>query len=168
MRNIRGFVLVPALVLGAACGKSDSNKMDDALRSDLSTAAQQQPYQPQQVVSPGELGVQPGAAQQQYVGQGTAYSAPAPARVRTRTVYRDRPVYSSGSGSSNESNGGYSRPAPQRTEKHGGRDAAIGAAAGAVIGATASKNKVQGGVIGAAAGAILGGVVGNNVDIKKH
>jgi Glycine zipper len=165
MRNIRGLILVPALVLGAACGKSDSNKMDDALRSDLSTAAQQQPYQPQQVVSPGELGAQPGAAQQQYVGSGQAYSAPAPAPVRTRTVYRDRPVYSSGSGSSS---GSSSRPAPQPTTKHGGRDAGIGAAAGAIIGATTAKNKVQGGVIGAAAGAILGGVIGNNVDIKKH
>jgi hypothetical protein len=163
MRHIRGLILVPALVLGAACGRSDSNKMDDALRSDLSTAAQQQPYQPQQVVSPGELGAQPGAAPQ-YVGSGTAYSAPAPAPVRTRTVYRDRPVYSSGSGSSS----GSTRSAPQPATKHGGRDAAIGAAAGAVIGATTAKNKVQGGVIGAAAGAILGGVIGNNVDIKKH
>ena len=164
MRNIRGLILVPALVLGAACGKSDSNKMDDALRSDLSTAAQQQPYQQQQVVSPGELGTQPAGAQQQYVGSGTAYSAPAPAPVRTRTVYRDRPVYSSGSSGSSAS-------APvvhQPTTKHAGRDAGIGAAAGAIIGATAAKNKVQGGVIGAAAGAILGGVVGNNVDIKKH
>ena len=164
MRNIRGLMLVPVLVLGAACGKSDSAKMDEALRSDLSTAAQQQPYQQQQVVSPSELGTAPGAPQQQYVGQGTAYRTPAPAPVRTRTVYRDRPVYSSGgSGSS-----GSGRAAPQPTTKHGGRDAAIGAAAGAVIGATQSKNKVQGGVIGAAAGAILGGVIGNNVDVKKH
>jgi hypothetical protein len=52
------------------------------------------------------------------------------------------------------------------TVKHTQRDAAIGAAAGAIIGATTSKNKVKGGVIGGAAGAILGGVIGNNVDKK--
>jgi hypothetical protein len=165
MRNIRGLIAVPALVIGAACAKNDSAKMDEALKSDLTTAAQAQPYQPQQFVSPMEQGYQPAGAQQQYVGQGTGYVAPAPAPVRTRTVYRDRPVYvSSGSGSSGSS----TARAPQKTEKHGGRDAAIGAAAGAVIGATTSRDKVKGGVIGAAAGGILGAVIGNNVDIKKH
>ena len=47
------------------------------------------------------------------------------------------------------------------------RDAAIGAGAGAVIGAVTSKNKVKGAIIGGAAGAILGGVIGNNVDKTK-
>jgi hypothetical protein len=51
-------------------------------------------------------------------------------------------------------------------EKNGGRDAAIGAGAGAILGAVTSKDKVKGGVIGAAAGGILGGVIGNNVDKK--
>ncbi len=171
MRNIRGFIAVPALLLGAACAKSDSNKLDDALRSDLTTAAQAQPYQPQQVVSPMEQGYQPGMQQPGYAQPGLAYAAPAPVPVRTRTVYRDRPVYRSSS--SGSSGGGYegsssgttvSRP---RTVKHGGRDAAIGAAAGAVIGATTSRDRVKGGVIGAAAGGILGAVIGNNVDIKR-
>ena len=52
-------------------------------------------------------------------------------------------------------------------EKHPGRDAAIGAAAGAVLGATTSRDKVKGGLIGAAAGGILGAVIGNNVDKRK-
>jgi hypothetical protein len=52
-------------------------------------------------------------------------------------------------------------------EKHPGRDAAIGAGAGAILGATTSKDKVKGGIIGAAAGGILGAVIGNNVDKKK-
>lgn len=52
-------------------------------------------------------------------------------------------------------------------EKHTGRDAAIGAAAGAVIGATTSRDKVKGGLIGAAAGGILGAVIGNNVDVHR-
>jgi uncharacterized protein YcfJ len=53
------------------------------------------------------------------------------------------------------------------TDKNTKRDAAIGAAAGAIIGATASHDKLKGGLIGAAAGGLLGGVIGNNVDIKK-
>jgi uncharacterized membrane protein len=52
-------------------------------------------------------------------------------------------------------------------QKNTNRDAAIGAAAGAIIGATTSRNKVKGGIIGAAAGGIVGAVIGNNVDIKK-
>jgi uncharacterized protein YcfJ len=51
--------------------------------------------------------------------------------------------------------------------KHTKRDAAIGAGAGAIIGAVTSRNKVNGAIIGGAAGAILGGVIGNNVDKTK-
>jgi hypothetical protein len=52
-------------------------------------------------------------------------------------------------------------------EKHTDRDAAIGAVAGGVIGATTSRSKVKGGIIGAAVGGLLGGVIGNNVDKTK-
>jgi uncharacterized membrane protein len=51
--------------------------------------------------------------------------------------------------------------------KHTGRDAAIGAGAGAVIGAVTSRDKLKGGLIGAAAGGILGAVIGNNVDVQR-
>jgi len=50
--------------------------------------------------------------------------------------------------------------------KHTKRDAAIGAGAGAVIGAVTT-HSVKGAIIGGAAGAILGGVIGNNVDKTK-
>jgi uncharacterized protein YcfJ len=50
--------------------------------------------------------------------------------------------------------------------KHTKRDAAIGAGAGAVIGAVTGHG-VKGAIIGGAAGAILGGVIGNNVDKTK-
>jgi uncharacterized membrane protein len=53
------------------------------------------------------------------------------------------------------------------TVKNTKRDAAIGAGAGAIIGAATSRDKLKGGVIGAAAGGILGAVIGNNVDVKK-
>lgn len=61
-------------------------------------------------------------------------------------------------------------PAPQptyRTQHNGGRDAAIGAGAGAVLGAVTSHDKLKGGVVGAALGGIAGAVIGNNVDTKK-
>ena len=86
--------------------------------------------------------------------------AAAPLR-RTSTARRS-------SGRSRSSGGYYPAPAPpERTVKHTGRDAAIGAGAGAVIGAISSRDKVKGGLIGAAAGGILGAVIGNNVDIQK-
>ncbi|MBA3467118.1 MAG: glycine zipper 2TM domain-containing protein [Gemmatimonadaceae bacterium] len=48
------------------------------------------------------------------------------------------------------------------------RDAIIGGAAGAVLGAATSKNKVKGAIIGGTAGAIIGGVIGNNVDKSRR
>ena len=62
--------------------------------------------------------------------------------------------------------GGCSQPLNKR-EKGVLVGGGLGAASGAIIGATTSRNKVKGGVIGAAAGGILGGVIGNNVDVKK-
>jgi hypothetical protein len=44
----------------------------------------------------------------------------------------------------------------------------IGAAAGAVIGAVSSRDKIKGGVIGAAAGGLLGAVVGSTVDVQRR
>jgi len=158
MRSVTLMVLTPLAILAAACGRNSSPKIDDALKNDLSLASQAQPYNPQQFISPTEAGY--AAQQQQYAAPRTTQTV---ARQPVSTARRTSTRRSSGS-----SSGGY-YPAPSRTtvEKHTGRDAAIGAAAGAVIGATASRDKVKGGLIGAAAGAILGGVIGNNVDIKR-
>jgi hypothetical protein len=159
--SVKALLLIPALAL-AACGRSGDKPMDDALRSDLSLASQVQPYQPQQTISPTELGYANGATPYApgYAPAPRPYNA-APAPVRTRTVYRSAPARSTSAGTY--------EPAPQRTriEKHTGRDAAIGAAAGAILGGVTSRNKVKGAVIGAAAGGILGAVIGNNVDKKK-
>ncbi|HEX6133788.1 MAG TPA: YMGG-like glycine zipper-containing protein [Longimicrobiales bacterium] len=77
--------------------------------------------------------------------------------------------------SSTRSTGTYTpapAPAPVRTEKvtHVGRDAAIGAAGGAVIGAIAggSRHRVRGAIIGGAAGAVLGGVIGATIDTETR
>jgi hypothetical protein len=152
-----------ALALGAACGRGSDARTDDALKNDLALAAQAQPYQAQQFVSPTE---QPYGATQQYTTTGTAARpvtrAPAP-------VYRApaRRTATRSSGRSRSTSSGTYYPAPERkVVKHTVRDAAIGAAAGAAIGAATGRS-VKAGIIGAAAGGILGGIIGNNVDVQK-
>lgn len=161
MRTMRWAVLIPAAALAVACGRNSTPALDDALKSDLALASQAQPYNPQQFMSATEAGL---AAQPQNLraaARQPVYSAPV---RRTSTTRRS-------SGSSRASGGGggyYPAPAPPTTvEKHTGRDAAIGAAAGAVLGSVSSRDKIKGGIIGAAAGGILGAVIGNNVDIQR-
>ena len=151
MRNrVFGVIGMAALAMAAACGKD--NKADDALKNDLSLAAQQQPGQLDSL-SAAERGL-----------AATKSGATSTAPRRSTTTRRST---SSGSAGSSRSSGTVaSSPAPT-VEKHTKRDAAIGAAAGAVIGAATSKNKVKGAVIGGAAGGILGAVIGNNVDKTK-
>jgi hypothetical protein len=148
------WLMAPLAIVAAACGKSAPE--DSALKNDLALASQQ--FVPNQVMSPTEQGL----AANPYttpVQRQTVRSAPRP----TTTVRRTSTAARSSAGTV------YSEPAPQQTRviKHTKRDAAIGAVAGAVIGASTSRDKVKGGLIGAAAGAIIGGVIGNNVDVKR-
>lgn len=160
MRKLRMFLIVPAAILAAACGRDDSSKrVDDALNADLTLAAQARPYMAMDSIS---------AMERAYAAQGLApvgYApvgyAPVQQPVRERVVYRDRPVYRS------TSSGTTARRTTTRV-KHTKRDAAIGAAAGAAIGAVTSRDKLKGAVIGGVAGAVLGGVIGNNVDITRR
>ncbi len=156
-------LILPAAFLAFACGGNDK-KVDEALNSDLSTAAQANPYTPLDSITAAERAR-------------TATTAPAPTALRStatapRTVYR-APVRRTTTTRRSSSSGTYSSapvysaPAPQPTVvKHTKRDAAIGAGAGAVIGAVTGRS-VKGAIIGGAAGAILGGVIGNNVDKTK-
>jgi hypothetical protein len=151
---------VAGLALIGACSRGNDARPDDALKNDLALAAQAQPYQAQQFVSPSEQMYGPnGAMQYNAVARAPSYSpAPvyrAPAR---RTASR--------SSSSRGSSGTYYPAAPREPIRHTKRDAAIGAAAGAVIGATTSRDRVKGGLIGAAAGGILGGIIGHTVDVQ--
>lgn len=151
------------LALLGACRSNDS-RPDDALKNDLALAAQAQPYQAQQFVSPGEQTYGANGQPLQYNTAAPAMRASAPAPVYRAPARR---TASRSSGRSSRSSGTY-YPAPERrTVKHTGRDAAIGAGAGAVIGAVTSRDKVKGGLIGAAAGGILGAVIGNNVDVQR-
>ncbi len=160
--RLKYLIAVPAIFLAAACKGNDA-KVDDALNSDLSLAAQSQAA-PLDSISGVERGYTNGAAPAPVVRTQTRTTS-APVR---RTTSTRRSTASSRSGSSSGSSAGtYYPPAPAtRVEKNTKRDAAIGGVAGAVIGAATSRNKVKGAVIGGAAGAILGAVIGNNVDKK--
>ena len=158
MKNMKLLLLVPAAVLAAACGR-DSAKTDDALKNDLALASQAQPFAAQQFTSPSEMGY----AYNPYTGQYQPvprYQTPVAQAPVQRTVRRTT-SRSSGSGTRVI----YRQPA--EPIRHTKRDAAIGAAAGAVIGATTSRDKIKGGLIGAAAGAVLGGIVGHTIDVDK-
>jgi hypothetical protein len=153
-------LILPAAALAFACSKGDNQTAaDSALNSDLSTAAASKPYTPLDSITAAERA-------------GTT-TAPAALRSNTaapRTVYRApvrRTTTRSSSGGTYSSAPVYSAPAPAPVVvKHTKRDAAIGAGAGAVIGAVTTRS-VKGTIIGGAAGAILGGVIGNNVDKTK-
>ena len=161
MRHYVKLLLVPAIVLAAACSKNDDAKLDDALSKDLALASQVQPYQ-QQFMSPLEQ-----QAYGQYYGQPQQYQAV----QRAGGYYQPQPVYqapapvyrrtSTSSGTRTSSTSTAREPV-----RHTGRDAAIGAAAGTVIGVVTSRDKVKGGVVGAAAGAVVGAIVGHTVDVQ--
>ncbi|HUQ98416.1 MAG TPA: YMGG-like glycine zipper-containing protein [Gemmatimonadaceae bacterium] len=163
---LKKLLILPAAFLAFACSNGDK-KVDDALNSDLSTAAQATPYQPLDSITAAERAA---AAAPVSNLTSTRTSTAAPVR-RTTTARRtsSRSSSSSNGGGSYSSQPVYSAPAPRQPTvvKHTKRDAAIGAGAGAIIGAVTSKNKVKGAIIGGAAGAILGGVIGNNVDKTK-
>ncbi|MEA2760944.1 MAG: hypothetical protein QOD47_228 [Gemmatimonadaceae bacterium] len=158
-------LILPAAALAFACSKGDTKTAaDSALNSDLSTAAASRPYTPLDSITAAER-----------AGATTAPAALRSSNTTTapRTVYR-APVRrttttrrSSSSGGTYSSAPVYSAPAPAPVVvKHTKRDAAIGAGAGAVIGAVTGHG-VKGAIVGGAAGAILGGIIGNNVDKTK-
>ena len=155
-------LILPAAFLAFACSNGDK-KVDDALNSDLSTAAQATPYAPLDSITAAERAGVATVPASNLTSTRTTTAAPV---RRTSTTRRSTSTRSSGGTYSSQPV--YSAPAPQPTiVKHTKRDAAIGAGAGAVIGAVTSRNKVKGAIIGGAAGAILGGVIGNNVDKTK-
>ena len=164
MKKSRMLFLIPVAILAAACGRDNSSKkVDDALNSDLSLAAQARPFTALDSISAAERNAQAqGLAPVGYVGGQPVYSSPraAAAAAPRRTTSTRR---------SSSSSGTY-YPAPRQTVivKHTKRDAAIGAGAGAIIGAVTSRDKVKGAVIGGLAGAVLGGVIGNNVDKTRR
>jgi YMGG-like Gly-zipper len=159
-----------ALVVGlGACGRNSRSAADDALKNDLALASQAQAYQPQQFMSPTEQGMNPYANPYGYPMANTPYGYPQQIQTVARSPYpatTTRRSTSSGVSRSSGSTGTYSRQ-PAEPIRNTKRDAVIGAAAGAVLGATTSRDKLKGAIIGAAAGGILGGIIGHTVDVKN-
>lgn len=161
MRRLSWLMLVPVAVIAAACDRGSKPAVDDALKNDLALASQAQAFNPQQVLGPNEAGYAAQQQQQQYAPRTIQTVARRPVSTARRTTTARR--------SSSSSGGYYPAPEPQeQVIKNTKRDAIIGAAAGAVIGAVSSRDKVKGGVIGAAAGGILGAVVGSTVDVQRR
>ena len=158
--GLKVLIIAPVVALSAACSKD--KPADPSLDSDLGLAAQA--GAPLDSVTAAEQ--TKSATGTDMMRSGTTASAP-----KTSSTTRKSSSTSTKSSGTSTASSSTSGTAPARTpttvvEKHTKRDAAIGAAAGAIIGATTSKDKVKGAVIGGAAGAILGGVIGNNVDKK--
>jgi hypothetical protein len=157
---IKTIILAPALVLAAAC--NNDKPADPSLNADLGLAAQANTARMDSI-----------SAAERTAAAAAAPVAAAPARTtttprRTSTTTRRASSSTSGSSSSGTTSAATTPSEPRTvTVKNTKRDAAIGGAAGAIIGAATSRDKLKGAVIGGAAGAILGGVIGNNVDVKK-
>lgn len=181
MRKIVRLSIIPALAVFAACSQ-EAPRMDDALRTDLTLAAQAQPVMPG-YVSPQELGGaygQPMPYGQQPIGY-NQYGQPiyAPVGVQPMPVYAPPPqpvvyqqapapqvVYRTSAPAPRASgtrSSGTVAQAPARSGDRLKEGAIIGATAGAVIGATTQRNTLKGAIVGAAAGGLLGAVVGKQV-----
>jgi hypothetical protein len=146
-RLVRSMMVVGLVVL-TACG-NDESEIDELRKQLMLANGAYQPY-----MTPLEQGY--GYAPR-YQPQPNTNGGYVPANARSTPVARRAPVYASTT----------TRAPATRVVKNTKRDAIIGAAAGAAIGAVVSRDKVKGAVIGAAAGGILGAVIGNNVDKKR-
>ena len=170
----RTWLLVSASVMLVglgACGRGNRSSADDALKNDLALASQAQAYNPQQFMSPTEQGMNPYAnpyGNPYAYPQANPYGYPQQIQTVARSPYPATTTRraSTGVSRSSRSSGTYSRQ-PAEPVRNTKRDAVIGAAAGAVLGATTSRDKLKGAIIGAAAGGILGGIIGHTVDVKN-
>jgi hypothetical protein len=177
MRKLNGMMIGLAMIGVAACDRGqDANKLasDTALTRDLNLANQAQPFQGLDSMS--ALETAPTQSEPTPLAAAPAPRSRASSASSTRRSTRTYPTSTrrrstSGGRTSTASSGDVDvgtrsegRVVVQRNTR---RDAAIGAAAGAVIGAATSKNKVKGAVVGAAAGGVLGAIIGHNVDVKK-
>ena len=148
-RIVRLMMLAGLVVLGAC--RNDAARIEQ-LRKDLMLANGGYPYQPYMTPLEQGYGYAPRYQPQPYANGGYI-----PATARSTPVVRREPVYASTT----------TRAPATRVVKNTKRDAIIGAAAGAAIGAVVSRDRLKGAVIGGAAGGILGAVFGNNVDKKR-
>src|SRR5260221_4582163 len=146
-------ILAPAIVLAAACSK-DKPATDASLHNDLALAAQARQNETLDSITAAER--LNGGTARAPAALGTTTAA-APVATTQRRTHRAR-----------SSSGGNVSSGHEVTVKHTQRDAAIGAVAGAAIGAATSPNG-EGGIIGAAPGGHLrGGLRENRGKQKKR
>lgn len=161
------FALVMSTLLGAAaCGQDAPEPQRNA--AELAWLDSLALYPVNQadslaVATPAELNLT--AAETKAAPERTV-SRSSSSRSRSGSSGTARRSSGSGGSSSGSSVGTVARQPRVETVKHTKRDAAIGAAGGAIVGAVAggSKHRVRNAAIGAVVGGVLGGVVGNNVD----
>lgn len=148
--SIKTIFLAPAFVFAAACSKD--KPADPSLSTDLSLATQADSARLDSITAAERV---------------KSATAAAPARQTTAPSTTRRSSSSSSGSSGSSSNTTVTAQPTVEIHKNTKRDAAIGAAAGAVLGGVVGHGGVKGAVIGGAAGAVLGGVIGNNVDVQK-
>jgi hypothetical protein len=171
MRVLKIALVMSTLLAGAACQREAQQPQQNA--ADLAWLDSLALYPPsavdsQAVASPEELALT--AAETKAEPEHTVSHATHSSSSRSSSSGSSRPSSSSGSSSSGSSVGTVARQPKVTTVKHTKRDAAIGAAGGAIVGAVVggSKHRVRNGAIGAVAGGVLGAVLGNNVDKGKR
>lgn len=180
MRVLRVAVLVSMVVYGAACDALPGARSEARARLELERMEFQElnrelslalAERSRAVVSVEELGQASGAPARPSV-QPAARRAPTTARrpaTGARSEPLGRPAYEAGTWTAGTSSPSRAEPRVV-TVKNTKRDAAIGAGAGAVIGATVAGrgSRVKGAVIGAAVGAAAGAVVGSTIDTSTR
>ena len=94
MRKLGMTLSVAGLALLGACSRGNDARSDDALKNDLALAAQAQPYQAQQFVSPMEAQYAPYGAQQYNAAARSPYygAAPVYSRLPCTVPRRGRPL----------------------------------------------------------------------------
>jgi outer membrane lipoprotein SlyB len=172
MRVLKTAMILSTLAAVAACGR-DAQPAPPQQHLTWLDSLMTQPAQPVAAATPTELNqalVTDSVAPQALV---TAAPVKAPARTssRPRSTTRHRSTArrsSSGSSGTYASSSGTYQPRTRRVT-HKTRDAAIGAGAGAVIGAVAGgrHHRVRGAVVGGVLGGVAGAVIGNNTDARR-
>lgn len=169
MRVLKTVLVMSSLVVAAGCQREAKPAELDRQLTWLDSLITQPATQPA-TASALELGMHPTLV---VAHPAPAVEEPKPAATErsSSTPRRSSSARRSSGGSSAGSSSGTYRRQPRVVEvKHTKRDAAIGAAGGAVIGAVAGgpRHRVRGAIIGAAVGGIAGAVIGNNVDKSRR
>jgi hypothetical protein len=169
MRFLKTSIVLATLGAAAACGRDakPAQQQNLAWLDSLSTA-------PATAATPVELGQTALAQPAAPTVAAPAVEKAAPAKTTTThhstTHHRAARHHSySSSRGTYASTGSYGTyQSHTYTVKHTRRDAAIGAGAGAVLGAVAGggHHRVRGAIVGGVLGGVAGAVIGNNVD--KH